>query len=385
MHPRRIADGLDDCFRLLTGGSRTAMARQQTLEASIAWSHDLLDPQERALMRRLSAFAGGFTVAAAEAVAADDEIDTYAVLDLLTRLVDKSLVQVDAERDDVRYRMLETIRQFAAARLAEAARRAQSATRHLGYFLDFAESSQDDLVRADGVALLAAVRGRARQLPGRARLGRTGRRRDGDAAARDRTGLVLGAARPHGRRLPVVRPGARAPERTDGGARAGMWGAAHVALYHDEEETARELARESLDIAVAVDDQWTVARALNTIGYGETLWPEHDDARALLERSIALGRTLRDDWVVADGLKMLSIGYLFREDFAGVERVVDELRAVATGLDNGFFLAWCDAATGGDRDSSGRLRTGTSAARRVDLALLTPSVIPRPAASRSRT
>jgi predicted ATPase/class 3 adenylate cyclase len=97
MQPARIAEALDDRFRLLTGGGRTVMPRQQTLEASVAWSHELLDDQERAVLRRLSVFSGGFTLEAAEAVCGDDLVDSYAVLELVTRLVDKSLVQVDDE------------------------------------------------------------------------------------------------------------------------------------------------------------------------------------------------------------------------------------------------------------------------------------------------
>ena len=91
MHPARIAAALDDRFRLLTGGSRTAMPRQQTLEASVAWSYELLDDDEQALARRLSVLHG-FTLDAAEAIGCDDERDRFGVLDLLGRLVDKSLV-----------------------------------------------------------------------------------------------------------------------------------------------------------------------------------------------------------------------------------------------------------------------------------------------------
>ena len=117
MQPSRIAQALDDRFRLLTGGGRTVMPRQQTLEASVAWSHELLDDQERAVLRRLSVFSGGFTLEAAEAVCGDDVVDSYAVLELVTRLVDKSLVQVDDECS--RYRLLETIRQYAGERLVQ--------------------------------------------------------------------------------------------------------------------------------------------------------------------------------------------------------------------------------------------------------------------------
>ena len=112
----QIAARLDDRFRLLTGGSRTALPRQQTLRATIDWSHDLLTEPERALLRRLAVFAGGWTLEAAEAVGAGDgHRARRTVLDLLTRLVDKSLVQVDgAGGGEARYRLLETVRQYAA-------------------------------------------------------------------------------------------------------------------------------------------------------------------------------------------------------------------------------------------------------------------------------
>ena len=135
MHPARIAAALDDRFRLLTGGSRTVMPRQQTLEASVGWSHDLLDEEERALLRRLSVFASGFTLDAAEAVCADDLVDEYAVLELLARLVDKSLVQVDDEEEATRYRLLETIRQFARDRLVDSGESDATRDRHLAFFL----------------------------------------------------------------------------------------------------------------------------------------------------------------------------------------------------------------------------------------------------------
>ena len=95
MRPAAIAAALEDRFRLLTGGGRTAQPRQQTLEASVAWSYDLLNESERALLRRLSVFNGGFTLNAAEAVCHDEIIDSYSILELLSGLVDKSLVQAD--------------------------------------------------------------------------------------------------------------------------------------------------------------------------------------------------------------------------------------------------------------------------------------------------
>jgi predicted ATPase/DNA-binding CsgD family transcriptional regulator len=130
LSPERLADGLDDRFRLLTGGSRTGMARQRTLLASVEWSHDLLDEPERILLRRLGVFAASFTIEAAEAVAADDALDRFAVFDLLSHLVDKSLVQ----RSGDRYHMLETLRHFALERAADAEELAELRNRHLAWF-----------------------------------------------------------------------------------------------------------------------------------------------------------------------------------------------------------------------------------------------------------
>ncbi|HSG78728.1 MAG TPA: NB-ARC domain-containing protein, partial [Acidimicrobiia bacterium] len=116
--PDQIAERLDDRFRLLTGGSRTALPRQRTLQATMDWSYDLLSDTEKALLRRLAVFYGGFTFEAAEEVAADDVVDRWEIIDLLTRLVDASLVTVD-EGIDTRYRLLETVRQYAQDRLVD--------------------------------------------------------------------------------------------------------------------------------------------------------------------------------------------------------------------------------------------------------------------------
>jgi predicted ATPase/class 3 adenylate cyclase len=124
-----MAARLSDRFRLLTQGDRTALPRQQTLRACIDWSYDLLSETERSLLRRLAVFAGGFVLVAAEAVGADGEVGTVDVLDLLDRLVQKSLVEFDVEGD--RYRLLETVRQYAIERLEEAGEDAAARTRHL--------------------------------------------------------------------------------------------------------------------------------------------------------------------------------------------------------------------------------------------------------------
>jgi predicted ATPase/class 3 adenylate cyclase len=117
MSPQEIAARLDERFRLLTGGSRTAVARHQTLQAAVDWSYELLSDVERAILDRLGVFAGGFTLDAAEAVVGDDDLDPLDVLDGITQLVDKSLVVAEREHHDTRYRLLETIRTYALERL----------------------------------------------------------------------------------------------------------------------------------------------------------------------------------------------------------------------------------------------------------------------------
>ena len=111
---------LDQRFRLLTGGSRTALERQQTLRATVDWSYSLLTGAEQVLLARLSVFAGGFGLDAAEAVCGSGDLDVLDVADLLGSLVDKSLVVAEPAGGGLRYRLLETIRLFAAERLAEA-------------------------------------------------------------------------------------------------------------------------------------------------------------------------------------------------------------------------------------------------------------------------
>jgi predicted ATPase/class 3 adenylate cyclase/DNA-binding CsgD family transcriptional regulator len=129
-----ILDSLHDRFRLLTGGARTAVRRQQTLRASVDWSHALLTEPERVLFRRLAAFLGGFDLPAARAVAGHDEVQRFQVLDLLTLLVDKSLVVADDSGGRTRYRLLETVRQYALEKLGESGEADSVRARHRDHY-----------------------------------------------------------------------------------------------------------------------------------------------------------------------------------------------------------------------------------------------------------
>ena len=157
MSIEQISQRLNDRFRLLTGGARTALPRQQTLRALIDWSYDILTENERLLLQRLSVFAGGWTLEAAEEICAGVERDTispYDVLDLLTQLVNKSLVVVIAEGSqsgETRYRMLETIRQYAREKLLEAGGSEVIRQQHLAYFVKLVEQAEPELIRSNQV------------------------------------------------------------------------------------------------------------------------------------------------------------------------------------------------------------------------------------------
>ena len=142
MSLKQVSDRLDQRFRLLTGGSRNAMPRQQTLQATVDWSFSLLNPAERGTLTRLSVFAGGFDLEAAEKVCSTEDVDELDVMDLLGSLVDKSLVLADQTAESVRYRLLETIRQYSAQELLRAVgdeEVMQLRDRHATYYLDLAE------------------------------------------------------------------------------------------------------------------------------------------------------------------------------------------------------------------------------------------------------
>jgi len=140
----QVASGLDHRFRLLTGGARTVLPRQQTLQASVDWSYGLLSDAERGVFRRLAVFAGGFTLDAAEQVVAGDAVEPVEVLDLLCALVDKSMVITDDDTD--RYRMLETLRQYGAARLLDAGETTAARDRHLRWAMTLFDPVELQLV-----------------------------------------------------------------------------------------------------------------------------------------------------------------------------------------------------------------------------------------------
>ncbi|MFI7440612.1 BTAD domain-containing putative transcriptional regulator [Nonomuraea indica] len=152
----QLARRLDDRFRLLTSGSRTALSRHKTLRAVVDWSWDLLTEAERGVLRRLSVFSGGASLEAAERVCGGETFAGQQVLDLLTALIEKSLLLAEGEGTP-RYRMLGTIREYAAHRLAEAGETEAARRAHLAHFTELAETADPHLRRAEQLEWLAAL------------------------------------------------------------------------------------------------------------------------------------------------------------------------------------------------------------------------------------
>jgi predicted ATPase len=306
----QIAVRLDEAFgqwdapaggghlRLLTGGSRTALRRQQTLEALVDWSHDLLDEGEQVLFRRLAAFGGGWTLEAAEAVGAAPPLSSAAVLDLLTGLVDKSMVVAEAEGDSERYRFLDTIRHYAQLRLRAAGAEAdETRDRHAAYYLESTPMTGTSRAPSPSTAWLErAVREQDNLRAALSWLVARGRAEDAlRMGARlfsywyNRGHLVEGLA---SLRRVLAMPGADAPtaERS-----LVLWCAAMVARNGAGElEAARAYSEEGLAIARALGDQLEEAAHLASFGLVARELGDDLAHRAMAEEalriSVALGR-----------------------------------------------------------------------------------------------
>jgi predicted ATPase/class 3 adenylate cyclase len=375
---------LEDRFRLLTGGSRTALPRQQTLQATVAWSYELLSGEERTLFNRLSAFAGGWTLEAAEAVGAGEGIEAWAVLDLLARLVDKSLVVMEeAAGGTARYRLLETLRQFGRERLAESGESAAVRDRHLAWALALGERAAPELRGPRLDEWLDRLEGEIDNV--RAALYWAA---DGGSVEQ---GLRLASAleqfwflRAHVSevlelltallsRPPATRTGARAAalmtaarcrnqlgepeaeqrqaEAAEGLAIAREVGDAHteaLALFWLSANLRRsdpELATSRLEQALAafrtLGDRWWTAVALYGIGNVLVYAPDGQaQARTRYEESLALWRETGDPWGISRALSRL--GFVAREagEAAAARPLFEESLALCRQIGDRHGIGW---------------------------------------------
>jgi non-specific serine/threonine protein kinase len=392
---------LNDRFTLLTGGARTALPRQQTLRATLEWSYGLLSEQERAVLNRLAIFPGSFTIEAAASVICDDANDEVAAIDLLGQLVARSLVVVDAT-GNTRYRLLETVCQYARERLRESGDEAVVHGRHLTYFLTMAEEAEPRLTGADqhawferletehenlrsalawsstaggesarGLRLASAlwrfwfVRGHLGEGRGwLARLLACAPRKGRPPAERAKALLMVGVLASQQGDYPAARAlheeGVsifRKLGNRSGIARS-LSNLGLVARDQGDHRAAVALYKESLAICRQLDNQREIPNALNNLGIALYDQGDYPAARALFEESLSIRRERGDRWGMAATLTSLAelacregdyraSRALYEESVATFQELRDR-RGIATSLDGladvAFALAEHDSA-----------------------------------------
>jgi non-specific serine/threonine protein kinase len=345
---QEILTRLDARFRLLTGGPRDAPSRQRTLRATLDWSWELLGAGERALLRRLAAFAGACTLAAAEAVCAGDGVEPGEVLDVLDSLVNQSLVQSDARGEEARYRLLETVRQYAEERLAEAGEEPAVRDRHLIWCVGLAEEAEPHLTGPKQGDWLTQLEREYDNL--RAALGWACE--SGASELGLQLAVVLGrfwhmrGYFGEGRGwLQEVLTRARAASALPGVLLVkGINAAGALAHRLGEYQSATVLFEESLARCEAADDLEGRAAALR--GLGMLAWEQWDCGRAeaCYEEALTIRRQLAQPRQIAALLN--SLGLLARDsgDFPRAISLYEESIAISRELDDvqGVALAECN-------------------------------------------
>jgi non-specific serine/threonine protein kinase len=328
----QIAARLDDQFRLLTGGSRTALPRQQTLRACIDWSHDLLGGPERTLLRRLSVFTGGCSLEAAEAVCPGGDVEADLVLDPLTGLVDKSLIQAEEYGGVGRYRLLETVRQYAADRLRESGEVATLRDRHLGYFLRLAEESERAIQGAEGSQWLARLEMEHENLRAALQWGQESGEIGTDlrlAAALCWFWLHHGHWREGRQWLEGMLSRDASGELTARRERArALVFAGHLAWSQGEHAHAGPLFEEGLDLARRIGDRAAEAHALLMLGVKARSEGDLGPARSLIEDSLRAYREIGDRFGAAHAGQQMSVTAQLSGDYRGAVAWIEESLAL---------------------------------------------------------
>jgi predicted ATPase/class 3 adenylate cyclase/DNA-binding NarL/FixJ family response regulator len=338
MAVEEIAAALTDRFRLLTGGTRNALPRQQTLRASVDWSYELLSEDERTLLRRLAVFIGGWTLDLAEDVTAGDGLERYAVLDLLSSLVDKSLVLVEDRERSTRYRLLETVRQYALDHLAQSPDAPALRDRHRDALLTLAERVEPHLVTADQHRWLRTFAAEDANLT---QALEHAAKTDPDKALRLAVALTF-YWKLQGRFVAAETGYAHALDAaaSDAPLRArALWGRAYLLAYAGVYEEALEYAQEALELAEAADDRSTMARALDALGT-VTMFVDPQATRPGQERSVALARESGDDWCLADATQILAYTYNIESRCEEALAVHEDVLPLIERMGYREFLAW---------------------------------------------
>ena len=341
---KQILDRLDDRFRLLRG-DRTATPRHRTLGATIDWSYGLLSEKEKILFRRLSVFAGGWTLSAAEEICSDDGVGEYEVLELLSCLVDKSLVVVARGDEETRYRMLETVRQYASGRLVESGERAGVRARHAGFFLDLAEEAETGLAGPEQAAWVERLDTEHDNL--RAALGWLAEEQEVERGLRLAAALMrfwwfrayLIEGRAH---LESLLGLTGTPVRDE--VRAKALHALAVLIYRQADDAAGDwtVARFRLDESLAIyrrlGNEARVAAVLLDLGRVCAELGEWDAARDFLDESIKIVRRSGNQSGIALSLFALGRMYWLREEYSPARALIEEGLGIFWKLGDRFWI-----------------------------------------------
>jgi predicted ATPase/DNA-binding CsgD family transcriptional regulator len=312
----QIAARLHDRFRLLTGGSPSALPRHQTLQATMDWSHGLLAEPERILLRRLSVFAGGWALEAAEAVCSGNGLEPADVLDVLAHLVDNSLVLADMLHDQTRYRLLETVRQYAQARLEDSDEAVRVRRRHRDWYLGLAERADAGVRGPDEETWLALVETEHDNL--RAAIEWTKAQRDADAELRLARALewfwyLLGHWTEGRARLEeAIERGAAAPPSSMPKVLVGV---VRLAYRMDDLRRAEALCTQGLTLTRELDDKSGTAQFLLWSGIIAVAENRPADAVPRVEEALAVCRAIGDRWWELEALAMLGTVATMRGDY----------------------------------------------------------------------
>jgi non-specific serine/threonine protein kinase len=337
LNVEQMAARLDDRFRLLTGGSRTALPRHQTLLATLDWSYDLLSSDEQTVLQRLSVFTGGWSVAAAETVCSGAPIQTEDVLDLLSLLANKSLVLTDRRPgEEARYRMLDTIREYARVKLIESGEETLVRDHHLDFFVMLAEQAEPQLSKPNQVIWFNRLETEHENL--RSAMVWSLEQKEASPALR-----LVGAlswfwythchyyeARELSLQI-LSSPFTR--ERTAARAKAlGKVGFVQWAL--ERETDVSPLLEEALEIATEIGDRSNIAWTLVFFGIVTSTHRDHQEGLSLIEQGLEEYKALDSvgKYEVGFALTFLGDGYYFKGDNQRAQEIyetsVDILREV---------------------------------------------------------
>jgi predicted ATPase/DNA-binding CsgD family transcriptional regulator len=347
----QLAERLDDQFRVLVAGSRAALPRQQTLRALVDWGYALLSDPERILLRRLSVFSGGWSVAAAEGVCAGDGLDPGEILPLLMQLVDKSQVVADGSDGHIRYRLLQTLRHYGAERLQEAGEVSTLRTRHLEWFAELAESAEEALWGSDQEVWFERLRVESNNIRAAMEWSVLAVSHPSLREAVIDAGLRLGGALWHfwnldghlseGRAqlLRLLRTGVGSPA-----VRArGFYTAGYRTYMRGDPASGATLVNEALSRRRDFDFPFKIASALLGQALAELMAGDADRASALAEEGLLVSRRAGDRRGMYFSQYGLAEVARVRGDFARAVALMDEAHALTVEQNDPWSIAFASS------------------------------------------